>query len=100
MVLDMRLKRKQLKDTVNEMPTSNKFEALSSSPDNWRIVREKQPKKNIPHSYVFIGEKRKKWLIHNLTASASAGEILEDIRQTIPGAIQVVHWPQSSAHKV
>ncbi|KAL1141024.1 hypothetical protein AAG570_000950 [Ranatra chinensis] len=124
LVLDKRSKSKQLKDTIDEIPTpTNKFQALSSAPEELETVtktrvtiknkgrttqvfaaskevhtalRELFVKNNLLyHTYAFKGERRKKWVIHGLTTSAPVGEILEDVRQTIPGAVQVIQMTKT-----
>ncbi|KAL1130316.1 hypothetical protein AAG570_013254 [Ranatra chinensis] len=122
MVSDKRSKRKHLKDTVDKIPISNKFEALSSAPEELevrskervppivvngtindqgrphgsaRIVREEQPP--IPHVCLQRGKKEE---VGNqgLTASAPVGEILEDVRQTIPGVVQVIKMTKTDGN--
>ncbi|KAL1138508.1 hypothetical protein AAG570_008571 [Ranatra chinensis] len=123
MVVDKRSKRKLLKDTIDEIPTTNKFQALSSAPEELeRVTKTRVTIKNtgrttqvfagskedhtalrelfvknnlLYHTYAFKGERRKKWVIHGLTASAPVGEILEDVRQTIPGAVQVIQMTKT-----
>ncbi|KAL1129513.1 hypothetical protein AAG570_012458 [Ranatra chinensis] len=56
-----------------------------------RHLRELSVKNNLlQHTYAFKGERRKRWVIHGFTASVPVWEILEDVRHTIPGAIQVI----------
>ncbi|KAL1129485.1 hypothetical protein AAG570_012430 [Ranatra chinensis] len=71
--------------------TGRTTEAFAASREDHADLRALFVKNNLLyHTYAFKGERRKKWLIHGLTATAPVGEMLEDIQQTIPGAVQVI----------
>ncbi|KAL1122456.1 hypothetical protein AAG570_002787 [Ranatra chinensis] len=71
-------------------------QVFAASREDHTALRELFVRNNLLyHTYAFKGERRKKWVIHGLTASAPVGEILEDIRQTIPGAVRVIQMTKT-----
>ncbi|KAL1109921.1 hypothetical protein AAG570_014155 [Ranatra chinensis] len=84
------------KTRVTIKNTGRTTQVFAASKEDHTALRELFVKNNLLyHTYAFKGERRKKWVIHGLTASAPVGEILEDVRQTIPGAVQVIQMTKT-----
>ncbi|KAL1138509.1 hypothetical protein AAG570_008572 [Ranatra chinensis] len=84
------------KTRVTIKNTGRTTQVFAGSKEDHTALRELFVKNNLLyHTYAFKGERRKKWVIHGLTASAPVGEILEDVRQTIPGAVQVIQMTKT-----